>query len=306
MATINLGAIRYNWKGAWSNSTAYVINDVVSNGGNSYVAIQAGTNQAVGNATAYWNIMSSAGTNGSDGTDLSTTLSTQGDMLYRDGSGLQRLGTGTSGQLLQSGGSGANPSWTTVSGGKIKQTHWQWDDQQSQIPNVAGTSSPGLEVINYSFTAQSTNPHFCLDFSFYHGTTHSDSDSGDLYCIAYIEEGTGTVRYPFGFKKTGGFRSNSTFYNQSNAFFLEDTDGGIYNNGDTNWGGHRRTYAGLMGNQASADTTASASSNIVAGDTLTLKIKLGGNGVNWYNRSAGGTNSHSRSWFKLQELDNTL
>ena len=77
MATINLGAIRYNWKGAWSNSTAYVINDVVSNGGNSYVAIQAGTNQAVGNATAYWNIMSSAGTNGtngSNGTDVGTVI----------------------------------------------------------------------------------------------------------------------------------------------------------------------------------------------------------------------------------------
>jgi hypothetical protein len=61
-----------------------------------------------------------------------------------------------------------------------------------------------------------------------------------------------------------------------------------------------------MGNQATADTTASPSTNITAGDTLTLKIKLGGNGNNYYNRSQGGTNSHSRSWFKLQELDNSL
>ena len=117
MATINLGAIRYNWKGAWSNSTAYVINDVVSNGGNSYVAIQAGTNQAVGNATAYWNIMSSAGTNGTDGTDLSTTLTTQGDVLYRNASGLVRLGAGTSGQFLKTSGTGANPVWGDAGGG---------------------------------------------------------------------------------------------------------------------------------------------------------------------------------------------
>ena len=66
MATVNLGAIRYNWKGAWNNSTNYVINDVVSNSGNSYICIQAHSNQAVGNATAYWNIMSSAGTYGSN------------------------------------------------------------------------------------------------------------------------------------------------------------------------------------------------------------------------------------------------
>ena len=98
MATINLGAIKFNWKGAYNSSTTYAVDDVVSSGGNSYVCIQAHSNQAVGNATAYWNIMSSAGTNGtdgSDGTDLSTTLTAQGDMLYRDGSGLQKLAKGT-------------------------------------------------------------------------------------------------------------------------------------------------------------------------------------------------------------------
>ncbi len=115
MATVNLGAIKFNWKGAYSNSTAYAVDDVVSSGGSSYVCIQAHTNQPVGNATAYWNIMSSAGTNGTNGTDVGTTLTTQGDILYRDGSGLQRLGAGTSGQVLQTGGTGANPSWGTVS-----------------------------------------------------------------------------------------------------------------------------------------------------------------------------------------------
>jgi len=305
MATINLGAIKFNWKGAYNSSTSYAVDDVVSSGGNSYVCIQAHSNQAVGNATAYWNIMSSAGTNGTNGTDLTSTLTAQGDILYRDGSGLAKLGAGTSGQLLQTGGSGANPSWTTVSGGKIKQTHWQWDDQQAQIPDADNTSSTGLEAISYSFTAQSNNPHFCLDFSMFHGTYHNDADSGDIYVIAYIEE-SGTLRYSFGFKKTGGFRSNATFRAQSNSFFLDDTDAGIYANNDNNWCGYRLTYAGVMGNQASADTTASPSTNITAGDTLTLKIKLGGNGTNWYNRTSGQSNSHSRSWFKLQELDNSL
>ena len=67
--------------------------------------------------------MSSAGTNGTNGTDLGTTLTTQGDLVYRDGSGLQRLGAGTAGQVLQTGGAGANPSWTNLSSsGGILQT----------------------------------------------------------------------------------------------------------------------------------------------------------------------------------------
>ena len=120
MATINLGAIKFNWKGAYNSGTSYAVDDVVSSGGNSYVCIQAHSNQAVGDATAYWNIMSSAGTNGTNGTDLTTTLTTQGDLVYRDGSGLQRLGAGTSGQVLQTGGAGANPSWGTVSSDFVK------------------------------------------------------------------------------------------------------------------------------------------------------------------------------------------
>jgi len=116
MATLNLGAIRYNWKGAYSGSTAYVVNDVVSDSGNSYVCIQAGTGQAVGNATAYWNIMSSAGTNGSNGTngtDVGTVITTQGDMLYRDGSGLQRLAKGTASQELRMNSGATAPEWHT-------------------------------------------------------------------------------------------------------------------------------------------------------------------------------------------------
>jgi hypothetical protein len=61
-----------------------------------------------------------------------------------------------------------------------------------------------------------------------------------------------------------------------------------------------------MGNQSSADTTASASSGISAGQGLTLSIHLGGSGDTWYNRTSSQTNSMSRSWFRLTELDGTL
>ena len=116
MATVNLGSIKFKWKGTYAGGTAYTIDDVVSYNGSSYICIQASTGNLPTNAT-YFEQMSSAGTNG---TDLTTTLTTQGDLVYRDGSGLQRLGAGTSGQVLQTGGTGANPSWGTVSSDFVK------------------------------------------------------------------------------------------------------------------------------------------------------------------------------------------
>ena len=127
MATVTLGNIKFNWKGAWNSATAYVVDDVVSLSGSSYVCIQAGTNKNPASQSAYWEQMSSAGTNG---TDLTTTLTTQGDILYRDGSGLQRLAAGTNGQALITGGAGANPSWGNAGGGKVRAIHQSSDNTE--------------------------------------------------------------------------------------------------------------------------------------------------------------------------------
>jgi hypothetical protein len=120
MATINLGAIKFNWKGAYNNSTAYAVDDVVSSGGSSYVCILASTGNAVSNGT-YWEQMSAAGTNGTNGTDVGTVITTQGDILYRDGSGLQRLAKGTAGKALVMNSGATAPEWGTVAGGKVLQ-----------------------------------------------------------------------------------------------------------------------------------------------------------------------------------------
>jgi hypothetical protein len=122
MATVNLGSIKFKWKGTYSGATAYTVDDVVEYNGSSYICILASTGNLPTNAT-YFEQMSAKGTNGTNGTngtDLTTTLTTQGDLVYRDGSGLQRLGAGTAGQVLQTGGAGANPSWGTLSSDFVK------------------------------------------------------------------------------------------------------------------------------------------------------------------------------------------
>ena len=112
MATLNLGSIKFNWKGTYAGGTAYIVDDVVSYQGGSYICKLASTGNLPTNGT-YWDTLAEGG-------DVATTLTTQGDVLYRDGSGLQRLAAGTSGQVLQTGGTGANPSWTNVSSDFVK------------------------------------------------------------------------------------------------------------------------------------------------------------------------------------------
>ena len=133
MATINLGAIKFNWKGAYNNSTAYAVDDVVSSGGSSYVCILASTGNAVSNGT-YWQIMAEGG-------DVATTLTTQGDVLYRDGSGLQRLAAGTSGHFLKTQGSSANPVWAEAGGGLVQTVYATNTTAYQQGGTTYGTGS---------------------------------------------------------------------------------------------------------------------------------------------------------------------
>ena len=96
MATLNLGRIKPVFRGAWT-SGAYVIDDIVTHGNESFICIQASSNIATSNAS-YWTKLAAKGT---DGTDVGTTITTQGDILYRDGSGLQRLAKPASDMYLK-------------------------------------------------------------------------------------------------------------------------------------------------------------------------------------------------------------
>jgi len=129
MATIDIGKIKQVWRGTYASGTAYTPDDVVqyTDSGlvSSYICIANTTGNAPsssGTAHASWNYLAKGGAAGADGTNVATTITTQGDILYRDGSGLARLGAGTSGQLLKTQGTGANPTWVDAPVGGLVQT----------------------------------------------------------------------------------------------------------------------------------------------------------------------------------------
>ena len=111
MATINLGRIKPVFRGAYSGATAYVVDDIVTSSDETFICILASTGNATSNAT-YWTKLAAKGT---DGTDVGTTLTTQGDILFRDGSGLQRLAKGTAAQSLVMNAGATAPEWATAS-----------------------------------------------------------------------------------------------------------------------------------------------------------------------------------------------
>ncbi len=119
MATVNIGNIKLNWKGAYNGSTAYAIDDVVSYNGSSYVCIQASTGN-LPTVTAYWEQMSAKGTDGTDADLINIAGTVQGDLYYNNGGAIARLGAGTSGQFLKTQGTGANPTWDTITSDYVK------------------------------------------------------------------------------------------------------------------------------------------------------------------------------------------
>ena len=226
MATIDLGKIKIVWKGTYSGGTAYVVDEAVVHNGSSYICVANTTGNAPPNAT-YWNVLAQAGT---DGTDVGTTLTTQGDILYRDGSGLQRLAAGTAGHVLQTGGTGANPSWTAVSSDWVKIVQTNVTSNASSVDFVNGTGGVVIDSTYRIYKLIGTYRGDTNGAEFQIRVMNSGSARSSSYlCEAfrsYYSGGTSRasatdkiVRSIGGTQAAAGQRSNfeATFFNMSDA-----------------------------------------------------------------------------------------
>ena len=124
MATIDLGKIKLVWRGTYVGGTDYTVDDVVQYTDGDITSSFICTTNSTGNAPSTggsvhssWAYLAKGGT---AGTDVGTTITTQGDILYRDGSGLQRLAKGTAGQALKMNTAANAPEWGTISSDWVK------------------------------------------------------------------------------------------------------------------------------------------------------------------------------------------
>ena len=181
MATVNLGRIKPVFRGAYSNGTAYVVDDIVTHGNESFICIQAhGAGTQATSQTAYWTKLAAKGV---DGTDVGTTITTQGDILYRDGSGLQRLAKGTAGQVLKMNSSANAPEWGTDSGGKILKVYQDYDTGNISTSSTSFVDT-GLEI---TLTPASASSDFLLlgDIG-----VHRHQNTGSSLYVQYTRNGT--------------------------------------------------------------------------------------------------------------------
>ena len=65
MAQIDIGKLKPTWKLAYNNSTAYVVDDMVSYQSQSYICKLASTGNVPTNTT-YWDLIAGKGTDGTD------------------------------------------------------------------------------------------------------------------------------------------------------------------------------------------------------------------------------------------------
>ena len=118
MATIDLGKIKFNWRGTYAGGTAYVPDDVVyymdGSVGSSYMCVANTTGNARssgGTVHASWEYLAKG--------QASSPTTTQGDLIIRGASADQRLAIGSAGQALKVNAS-ANGLEYGEAGGMVK------------------------------------------------------------------------------------------------------------------------------------------------------------------------------------------
>ena len=239
MATINLGRIKPVFRGAYSGATAYVVDDIVTHGDESFICIQAhGAGTQATSVTAYWTKLAAKGT---DGTDVGTTITAQGDILYRDGSGLQKLAKPASDKFLQNT-SGGVLTWETVASGK-----------ETFLSSTTITSDTA--TFDGDQLLPSTYNNFVIDFF-----NICPTDSSDQDMIIYMRSGgagsestfTGNVQYGrMASHGSGGFLTDQQ---DSTGGHMRFHRSGCEGNGD-NMGGYYRCELFNVHNKAPSTTT---------------------------------------------------
>lgn len=162
IATIDLGKIRFKWRGAWGAGTAYTVDDVVSHANSSWVCIAASTGNTPVAGSTFWELMALGG-------NPNDIMTAQGDLLIRGTNQLERLAVGTAGQPLEV--INGRPAWGTKGLKIINKVNATYQGGQWAIPH-AYTWATGL---HQAYTPQRSDTQ--ITFRAFFSTASSDTGS---------------------------------------------------------------------------------------------------------------------------------
>nr|BAR16298.1 putative carbohydrate binding domain containing protein [uncultured Mediterranean phage uvMED] len=202
MAQVNLGSIKFKWKGTYAGGTAYTIDDVVSYNGSSYICIQASTGN-LPTDTAYFEQMSSAGTNG---TDVGATLNNKEIAFKTNAGAVDGIPIGNAGEFLK------------VNSGA---TGYEYGAVSSDFVKIAShTFTSNVAYVDFQGCFTNTYKHYELRYTdlFQHNSTNIYPEVGYLKASDNSHE-TGVTYYSKAYQIT----------NQLSAV----TDGGVWSQSDS-------------------------------------------------------------------------
>ena len=175
MATIDLGKIKFNWRGTYAGGTAYVPDDVVyymdGSVGSSYMCVANTTGNAPssgGTLHASWEYLAKG--------QATSPTTTQGDLIVRGASADERLAIGTAGKALKVNASANGLEYGTA--GRILQIV---TNEKGDVVSVSGqnngSSFADLTGINVTITPTVANSKILVQFCL-GKVTHTGNSTG--------------------------------------------------------------------------------------------------------------------------------
>ena len=140
MATVNLGRIKPVFRGAYDNSTAYVIDDIVTSGNETFIAIAA----TQGNATSNGSFWTKLAAKGADGTDVAATLANKEIAFKTNAGALDGIPIGSAGEFLKVNSGATGYEYGAVSSDFVKIS------SGGSATDVTDVTFDNLDVSTYS------------------------------------------------------------------------------------------------------------------------------------------------------------
>tara|TARA_A100001388_G_scaffold251341_1_gene213143 strand:- start:3051 stop:3836 length:786 start_codon:yes stop_codon:yes gene_type:complete len=192
MATIDLGKIKFVFRGTYASGTAYVPDDVVTftDGSvtSSYICTTATTGNnpsSGGTAHGSWAFLAKG--------QATSPTTTQGDLIVRGASADERLAIGSAGQALKVNSS-ANGYEFGQAGMTLQSKYARTNSIISSSNNYGDkyypnnfSSSDGTQILGVNITPLSNNSHFQIWYSGDHST------GGNATCAIALFHGTTRV-----------------------------------------------------------------------------------------------------------------
>ena len=266
MATIDLGKIKFNWRGTYAGGTAYVPDDVVyymdGSVGSSYMCVANTTGNAPssgGTPHASWQYLAKG--------QATSPTTTQGDVIVRGASADERLAIGSANQVLKVNGSGNGLTYGT--GGGIAQVIQSSTIATGSLNLTTRGTLYDMPHLSVTITPASTSSKFLINGQVFGETDGGGSHAHSICIKRAISGGATTI--------IAGDRTSAR-----DGVFTQQCL--TYNYGDDS----STPEIGFITNYLDAPSASAAVTY-----TLQMADIEANSGVFYYNRSVGHSNSYS-------------